>query len=161
MKFNYCYQAVGEMSAFFRMPKALFTEPIFKKVSPEAKLLYGMMLDRVNLSAMNGWVDDSGRIYIYFTMNEVQEVFGCGHDKALKLLAELDTEKGVGLIERIKRSYGRASIIYVRYFPEMLLSQESVGQDLKKIYVIDSEKSKLRPKESESLRLENSELNKT
>ena len=40
----------------------------------------------------------------------------CGRDKAMKLLAELDTKKGIGLIERIKQGQGKPTIIYVKRF---------------------------------------------
>ena len=66
------------------------------------KLLYGMMLDRMSLSVKNEWYDEDGRIYIYFTVEEISEDMNCGRDKAIKLLGELDTHKGIGLIERVK-----------------------------------------------------------
>lgn len=40
----------------------------------------------------------------------------CGPEKAVKLLAELDTAKGVGLIERVKQGQGRPAKIYVKQF---------------------------------------------
>ncbi len=75
----------------------------------------------MSLSAANGWFDSKGRVYIYFTMNEVQEVLNCGHDKAIRLLAELDTMKGIGLIERVKQGQGRPTIIYVKQFVDTKL----------------------------------------
>ena len=121
MKFNYYYGGQAEMFSFFRVPKILFTAPEFKKLSNDAKLLYGLMLDRMSLSAANGWFDSQGRVYIYFTMNEVMEVLNCGHEKAIKLLAELDTKKGIGLIERVKQGQGRPTIIYVKQFTDTKL----------------------------------------
>ena len=81
-------------------------DPRFKSLSNDAKLLYTLMLDRMSLSARNGWYDQ-GRVYIYFTLNEVQEVLNCGSEKGMKLLAELDTTRGVGLIERVKQGQGK------------------------------------------------------
>lgn len=121
MKFNYYYGGQAEMFSFFRVPRILFTAPEFKGLSNDAKLLYGLMLDRMSLSAANGWFDSQGRVYIYFTMNEVQEVLNCGHDKAIHLLAELDTKKGIGLIERVKQGQGRPTIIYVKQFADAKL----------------------------------------
>lgn len=74
---------------FFKMPKALFTER-YKGLSAEAKLLYGLMLDRMRLSAINDWCDKNGEIFIFFTISETSEMFGCGHDKATKLQRELE-----------------------------------------------------------------------
>ena len=82
----------------FRIPRQLITHPHFKPLSTDAKLLYGMLLNRMSLSAKNGWHDNSGRVYIYFTVKEVCEAISCGRNKAMRLLAELDTSKGIGLI---------------------------------------------------------------
>lgn len=64
----------------------------------------------------NEWIDDLGRVYIYFVLDEIQDLLQCGHEKAVKLLAELDSEKGIGLIERVKRGQGKPTIIYVKQF---------------------------------------------
>ena len=92
---------------FFKSPCQLITDPCFKRLSSEVKLLYGMLLDRMGLSAKNGWHDDTGRIYIYYTVKEICENIGCGRNKAMRLLAELDTVKGkgIGLIERVKQCH--------------------------------------------------------
>lgn len=88
----------AEQYAFFRIPKLLITEPYFRRLSTDAKLLYGLMLDRMSLSMRNGWMDDDGHVYIYFTLEEACEQLCCKTDKAVKLFAELDSAKGVGLI---------------------------------------------------------------
>lgn len=89
----------------------------FKTLSTEAKLLYGLMLDRMGLSAKHGWYDELGRVYIYYTLDEIQTDLMCGHNKAVRLLAELDTGKtGFGLIERVKQGQGRPAKIYVKKF---------------------------------------------
>lgn len=79
----------------------------FRHLSTDAKLLYGLLLDRMGLSARNGWYDELGRVYIYYPLEEIQEAMNCGHEKAVKLLAELDTGKGIGLIERVKQGQGK------------------------------------------------------
>ena len=88
----------------------------FKTLSTDAKLLYSLLLDRMGLSLKNNWLDDEGRVYIYYTIDEIQEDLGCGHVKAGKLLAELDTKSGIGLIERIKQGQGKPTKIYVKWF---------------------------------------------
>ena len=70
----------------------------------------------MGLSSRNGWYDEQGRVYIYYPLNEIQADLNCGHDKAVKLLAELDTSKGIGLIERVKQGQGRPAKIYVKQF---------------------------------------------
>ena len=70
----------------------------------------------MGLSARTGWYDELGRVYIYYPLDEIQADLNCGHDKAVKLLAELDTGKGIGLIERVKQGQGRPAKIYVKQF---------------------------------------------
>ncbi|MEF2754000.1 MAG: replication initiator protein A, partial [Agathobaculum butyriciproducens] len=72
----------AEQYAFFRIPKLLITEPYFRRLSTDAKLLYGLMLDRMSLSMKNGWMDDDGHVYIYFTLEEACEPLCCKTDKA-------------------------------------------------------------------------------
>ena len=67
------YAKETEQFAFYRVPKALFTNPQFTGLSIEAKVLYGLMLDRVSLSQRSGWLDEAGRVYIYFSVKDVQE----------------------------------------------------------------------------------------
>ena len=114
--FTYHYGNEGEQYAFYRIPKALITDPYFKHLSTDAKLLYGLMLDRLSLSMKNNWIDERNRVYIYFTLEDICELLNCKTDKAVKLLAELDTNKGIGLIERIKQGQGKPTKIYVRKF---------------------------------------------
>ena len=116
IEFNYFYGNEAEQFTYYRIPKLLITSPEFKRVSDSAKLLYGLMLDRMSLSIKNGWVDDENRAFIYFTTNDVMEQMCCGTEKATKLLAELDVEKGIGLIERKKQGQGKPAIVYLKKF---------------------------------------------
>lgn len=93
MNFDYYYGDESNQFAFYRIPRQLITGEAFKKLSTDAKLLYGLLLDRMGLSAKNGWYDDMGRVFIYYTLDEIQEDLNCGHEKAVRLLAELDTGK--------------------------------------------------------------------
>ena len=119
---EFYYSNEAQQFSFYRIPKLLITDDRFKSVSTDAKLLYGLMLDRMSLSAKNNWVDVQGRVYIYYRIDEIQEALNCGHDKVIKILAELDTGKGIGLIQRVKQGQGRPTIIYVKRFT-------SVGSD--------------------------------
>ncbi|MFR0838868.1 MAG: DUF6017 domain-containing protein, partial [Neglectibacter timonensis] len=94
----------------------LITGAHFKNLSTDAKLLYGLLLDRMGLSAKNGWYDEQGRVYIYYTLEEIMEDMNCGKDKGVKLLSELDANRGIGLIERVKQGQGRPARIYVKRF---------------------------------------------
>ena len=114
MTFDYFYGQQAELFTFYRVPKVLFTEECFWNVSTDAKLLYGILLDRMNLSARNGWLDDEGRVYIIFTIEEIKGSLGCAEKKAVKLLDEL--EKKCGLIERKRQGLGKPNLIYVKNF---------------------------------------------
>ena len=63
MMYDYFYGIQAEQFSFYRIPKLLFTHPSFKGMSTEAKTLYGILLDRMNLSAKNNWIDEEGRVY--------------------------------------------------------------------------------------------------
>lgn len=114
MTYDYFYGQQAEMFTFYRVPKVLFTEDCFWNVSTDAKLLYGILLDRMNLSARNGWLDEEGRVYIIFTIEEIKGALGCAEKKAVKLLDEL--EKKCGLIERKRQGLGKPNLIYVKNF---------------------------------------------
>ena len=116
ISYDYYYGDESNQFSFYRIPRQLVTGDRFKQLSTDAKLLYGLLLDRMGLSAKNGWYDNQGRVFIYYTLDEIQEDLNCGHEKAVKLLAELDTGKGFGLIERIKQGQGRPTKIFVKKF---------------------------------------------
>lgn len=113
--FDYYYGAESEQFSFFRVPKVLFTDRKFRSISSDAKILYGMMLDRMSLSRQSGWIDDENRVYIIYTLAEIMEDLDCGKDKGVHLIAELD-ERGIGLIERRKQGFGKPALIYVKNF---------------------------------------------
>ena len=88
MDYEYFRVEESEQFSFFRIPKALFTEKEFEGLSTDAKLLYGILLDRINLSKKNGWVDADGYVYIIYTVAELQEVLNMSHTTVTKLLRE-------------------------------------------------------------------------
>lgn len=114
--FEYHYGMEAEQYTFFRIPKMLITDPCFRMLSTDAKLLYGLMLDRMELSYRNGWIDEQNRVFIIFTAEEVMSTLHCRSEKAARLFAELDSSKGIGLIERKRQGLGRPAIIYVKNF---------------------------------------------
>ncbi len=104
----------SEQFAFYRVPKLLFTDDRFWNLSTDAKLLYGLFLDRIALSQKNGWVDEHGRVYIIYTVESIMEALGCGNKKAVGLLAELENK--AQLIVRKKQGLGKPNLIYVKKF---------------------------------------------
>ena len=113
--FDYFYGQSGEMFSYFRVPKILFRDIKFKDLSTDAKTLYGILLDRMGLSVKNGWLDEQGRVYIIFPVQEVMDALGCADNKATKLFRELEK---FGLIERKRRGLGKPNLIHVKNFAD-------------------------------------------
>ncbi len=155
--FDYYYGDESSQFSFYRIPRQLITGDRFKRLSTDAKLLYGLLLDRMGLSAKNGWYDEAGRVYIYYTLDEIQEDLNCGHEKAVKLLSELDTGKGFGLIERVKQGQGRPTKIYVKRFTTREKPpQTTVPQDVPRLPIFGSQdfgKSEVKISEKQKSRL--------
>ena len=113
MTLDYFYGQAGELFSFFRIPKALFQEQRFQDLSTDAKTLYGILLDRMNLSVKNEWFDKKGRVFIIFTIEDVKRTLRCADNKATRLLRELEK---FGLIERKRRGQGKPCLVYVKNF---------------------------------------------
>lgn len=118
MQYEYFYGAQAEQFSFYRIPKALFTEPNFRELSTDAKVLYGILLDRMSLSLKNQWLDAQNKVYIIFTVEEIMDALNCANQKATRLMVEL--EKQAGLIERKRQGLGRPNLIYVKNFAETI-----------------------------------------
>ena len=157
MVFDYFYEEQSESYSFYRIPKMLFTEEIFEALSTDAKVLYGLLLDRISLSRDNGWMDDAGRVYVYYTIKSVKKSMRCANTKACGLLRELDE---FGLIERKKQGLGKPTIIYVKDFTRFrkaeLLDSEKQNSVILHTGTLDNRKS-----ETNKTEKNNTESNKT
>ncbi len=146
IRFDYFRGMEAEQYSFYRVPKVLFTAECFKSLSCEAKVLYGLMLDRMSLSIKNRWFDEEDRVYIIFTVEEIMELLGCGRQKAIKNIAELDTDKGIGLIEKKRLGLGKPNVIYVKNFmirecPEPQ-DEEKVGENAENMQKYENQTSR-------------------
>ena len=111
-EFDYYYGGESEQFRFLRIPEVLLSdEKRFGKLSYGAVILYALLLDRVNLSRVNGWFDKENRVYIIYTIEEISKKMKCSGPTAIKLLQELDDETGVGLISKVRRGPGQPTII--------------------------------------------------
>lgn len=113
MDFDYFYEGQADQYVFYRIPKILIVEDFFSELSTDAKLLYGLLLDRVSLSASSGWIDDQKRVYIIYTLKSIERDLHCCEKTAVKLLKELEQWK---LIERVRQGQGKPSLVYVKNF---------------------------------------------
>lgn len=98
--------------AFYRLPKALFSDQSYSQLSSLAKLLYAILLDRMSLSQANGekWRDKNGNTFVYYTLDEVTEVLRCSKDTASRLMKELEQ---AALITRYRQGLGKPNMIFV------------------------------------------------
>ena len=124
IKFDYYYGIEAEQFSFYRVPRLLIKDTRFKELSSDAKLLYGLMLDRLALSIKNGWLDEENRGYIHYTLDNIMEDLGCAREKCAKVIAELDSKKGIGLIEKKRQGLGKPDIIYVKNFATLDAAKE-------------------------------------
>ncbi len=113
LSFDYYYGQESEQFIFYRIPKLLFTDDRFSELSLEAKVLYGIMLDRMGLSIKNKWFDEQKRVYIVFTIDKIMNFLHCREQKANKILKDLEE---IGLIERKRNGLGKPNFIYVKNF---------------------------------------------
>lgn len=166
LQLDYYYGNEAEQYSFYRIPKALFTDPRFKGVSVEAKVLYGLLLDRMALSVKNNWLDPDGRVYIIYTIADVMGTLGCAEQKANKLLNELDTAKGVGLVERVRRGLGKPNVIYVKNFIDKAKSAACQESQIKncenhKSGIVKTTSQELRKSQTNNTDLNNTDFSDT
>ena len=113
MEFNYYYGNQAEQFTFIRIPKIMLTDKAFADLSIQAKMLYGVLLDRMGLSMKNGWLDEENKVFIIYQISEIQEDLGFSKKKSMDFLSELEK---FGLVEKKRRGLGLSNIIYVKSF---------------------------------------------
>ena len=129
MEFNYYYGSEADQFSFIRIPKTILIDEAFASLSLGAKLLYGLLLDRMGLSMKNKWLDEENRVYIIYQIAEIQEDLGLSKKKAIDYLGELER---FGLVEKKRRGLGLPSILYVKSFitiQDELENEEAVCDD--------------------------------
>ena len=126
--FDYFKSQESEMLSFYRIPKLLFTNDYFADLDVSAKVLYGLMLERMSLSLKNSWFDSENRAYIYFSQQDAMELLNCKVNKVISLFKELDK---FGLIERKKQGQGKPDVIYLKNFVQKSDEKKEV-QNLEK-----------------------------
>lgn len=80
------------------------------ELSHTAKLIYSVLLYRANLSRINGWIDEQGRVYITFSLESIMETIHKTRTPVKNAMREL---YNADLIER-KRNYSAPNTIYVK-----------------------------------------------
>ena len=165
---SYFYGKEADQYSFYKIPKLLFTDEHFKKVSVEAKVLYGLMLDRMSLSVKNQWLDGEGRAYIYYSLEDIMDALGCSNKKAITIMKELDAEAGIGLIEKKRQGQKKPAMIYVKQFVirdvqecKNYTSEEKLTiPEVKKLHVLECKNDTSRSEEITCLEVKKIHTNK-
>ena len=165
---SYFYGKEADQYSFYKIPKLLFTDEHFKKVSVEAKVLYGLMLDRMSLSVKNQWLDGEGRAYIYYSLEDIMDALGCSNKKAITIMKELDAEAGIGLIEKKRQGQGKPTMIYVKQFviqdvqecKNYTSEEKPTIPEVKKLHVLKCKNDTSRSEEITSLEVKKIHPNK-
>lgn len=158
MNFDYYYGIEAEQFSFYRVPRLLIKDERFKDLSSDAKLLYGLMLDRLALSTKNGWIDSKNRVFIHYTLDNIMEDLGCAREKCAKVLAELDCKKGIGLIEKKRQGLGKPDIIYVKNFATLDAAEKAVNNPSDSVVSTEVRKSNFKGFENQTSRSSEIEL---
>lgn len=92
--------------SFIKFPRALIELPEFSSLSSDAKILFALILDRLDLSEKNAerFTDSNGKIYVIYTVREICSKLCCGHNKAVRLTDELED---YGLISKQHTGQGK------------------------------------------------------
>lgn len=114
---DYFYRSEAGQFSFIKIPKLLVTGEDFSSLSISAKILYGLLLDRMAIASKNQWIDDKGRVYIQYQLSEIQEDMNISKRKAGECLNEL---QDIGLILKRKGGNGYPSRIYVKNFTKRI-----------------------------------------
>ena len=139
---DYYYGIEAEQFSFYRVPRLLIKDERFRGLSSDAKLLYGLMLDRMSLSMKNKWIDAQNRAYIVYKIEEAMEDLGCARATCVKIFKELDCENGIGLIEKVRLGLGKPDIIYVKNFASMAEEEPLNAQDSTEVQNLNFKKFK-------------------
>ena len=113
MKPRYYYKNEASQFAFIRIPRIMMTEELFSPLSIQAKILYGLLLDRMSDAKRNNWLDDENKVYVVYPIAEIMEDMNISKKSAIKSLSELVE---IGLVEKKQRGFGMPSCLYIKNF---------------------------------------------
>ena len=148
------------MPPFIPLPRFMLTG----EYSINAKLLYGLLLNRTTLSQKSGWVSEDGNVYVIYTIKQMANDLDRSERTVKTALRELEN---AGLITRIRQGWNQANRIFLQIPDRVQISSRPAGktcpievQDFSSCMVQDlppnknnkKEKDRSENKERESLR---------
>ena len=141
MKYAYFKGKESETFRFVQVPYLFFEDENFRKLSSDAKILFGLMLGKMSLSRKNNWLDEEDHVYIMWSQESICETLGRSKPTVIKIIKELVS---AGLIEYPKSGQGNCAVIYVKDFlhEEGNVSEEKDTPKMPES-TVNSEKSKV------------------
>ena len=104
------YHGQEQQYTFYQLPKQLLKDAQYQDISLDARILYCLLLDRMQLSQKNGWKDKAGQTYIIYTQNEIMKDLSCSSRSVTRMLKDLEE---AGMIARKRQTMYRPWWIYV------------------------------------------------
>ncbi|WP_341775156.1 replication initiator protein A [Staphylococcus hyicus] len=120
MSNNYFTVQENYKERFYQIPKVFFTNDIYKKLSNDTKIAYGILRDRVELSIKNNWIDEFGNIYFIYTVKHLEIILNCGNKKVIKIKTELEE---AGLLEQKRLGLNKPNMLYLK---KPIVTQEDI-----------------------------------
>ncbi|WP_051563160.1 replication initiator protein A [Butyrivibrio sp. LB2008] len=115
MMLEYFYNTQSEQFASVEIPKEILTGEKFSSLSPSAKILYAVLLAKMEEAGRHNWFDEDNRIYIIYPLREIEEDINYSKHTVIDCMNELED---IGLIFKIQTK-GKPSKIYVKNFNRM------------------------------------------
>ena len=96
--------------SYYQMPQELFNNEKYRKLSIEAKVIYAFLLNRMNLSRINKWINGRGEIYLIYTRKEIQSKLNLSDKPVTRAFKEL---RETNLIKEERQGFGKPNLIYI------------------------------------------------
>ncbi len=112
--------------SYYQMPQELFCNEKYKKLSIEAKVIYAFLLNRMNLSRMNKWINEKGEIYLIYTRKEIQSKLNLSDKPVTRAFKEL---REANLIKEEKQGFGKPNLIYIGKIEQEKLKINNIDTD--------------------------------
>ena len=146
------------MERFIQVPLEFFKDPKYADLSSNAKLMFGLIKDRVWLSEKNGWINKEGDIFLYFTQKKMETLLGIAHCTCSKTMKELEDHE---LIERVRQGLGLPDIIYVGKIVPSQMTSRSTKNKLQEYGIHISDVQKTNTKYTEVIQKEEEDKEKS
>ena len=115
--------------SFFKFPKPFIYDEKYKTLSNNAKMLYMLLFDRLELSLKNGWHDKEGNVFQYYTNEQLMIDLNCNSNNTIiKIKKEL---KDAGLMTEVRQGMNLPNRIYLEALNG---SVESTFQEVQKVH---------------------------